>query len=236
MKSGCGPILIVDDDANFSAAVAALVARAGLRSIQVGGGGEAVACAKRERPALVLLDVCLPGVNGYEICSELRDSLGDQLPIVFVSGERIEALDRSAGILVGADDYVTKPFDPDELLARVRRLISPARLGGRKGGGDVRRDDPVTVLTRRESEVLALLADGHRTSEIALELVISEKAVATHLQRVRAKLNVNSRAQAVAAAYRLGLVDVGDAGAKDTGDAYSGVELPRRGRPAPSVG
>src|SRR3954471_7437097 len=155
MTSDCGPILIVDDDANFRAVVAALAARAGLRSIQVGGGGEAVACAKRERPALVLLDVCLPGVNGYEICRELRDSLGDQLPIVFVSGERVDALDRSAGILVGADDYVVKPFDPDELLARIRRLISRARLRRRSGerAGMSTADEPVPVLTRRESEV-----------------------------------------------------------------------------------
>jgi DNA-binding NarL/FixJ family response regulator len=235
MKSDRGPILIVDDDANFRALVAALVARAGLRSIQVAGGGEALAYAKRERPALVLLDVCLPGVNGYEVCRELRDSLGDRLPIVFVSGERIEALDRSAGILVGADDYVTKPFDPDELLARIRRLISPARVGRRKGSGESRRDEPVAVLTRRESEVLALLADGRRTAEIAVELVISEKTVATHLQRVLAKLNVSSRAQAVAAAYRLGLVEVGGAGRADAAGVYSGAERRRTRRAAPST-
>src|SRR3954471_10103355 len=152
MREDCDAILIVDDDANFRASIAALVARAGLRSIGVGGGGEALACAQRERPGLVVLDGCLPGVNGYEICRELRDTLGDGLPIMFVSGERIDALDRSAGILIGADDYVVKPFDPDGLLARIRRLISPARAGRRQGSGESRAADSVPVLTRRESE------------------------------------------------------------------------------------
>ena len=75
------------------------------------------------RPALVILDVDLPRVTGYEVCRELRDTFGEAVAIMFVSGTRAEALDRIAGLLIGADDYVLKPFDPDELVNRVRALL-----------------------------------------------------------------------------------------------------------------
>ena len=65
----------------------------------------------------MLLDVLLPDVSGFEIASELRDEFGDDLPIVFISGDRTQPLDRAAGLLVGGDDYVVKPADQDELLA-----------------------------------------------------------------------------------------------------------------------
>ena len=154
MKSGCGPILIVDDDANFSAAVAALGARAGLRSIQVGGGGEAVTCAKRERPALVLLDVCLPGVNGYRLCSILRRE-EVWTPILMLTAkegewDEVEALDN------GADDYLAKPFSYAVLLARLRALL---RRGARERpavleAGDLRLDPAAKQAWRGEVEVV----------------------------------------------------------------------------------
>ena len=78
------------------------------------------------RPSLVILEVDLPDANGYELCRELHDAYGDDLPVIFVSGRRTDPSDRVAGLLVGADDYVVKPFDPDELLARVRRSLRRA--------------------------------------------------------------------------------------------------------------
>ena len=204
MRQDSGIILIVDDDAGFRALVSTLFARAGMATAQAASGEEALAAVRRQQPALVLLDVFLPDVNGYEVCRELRDEFGDELPIVFVSGERTEPVDRSAGLLVGADDYVTKPFDPDELVARARRLAtrSPSHRPA---------TSPVSSsagLTQREREVLQLLAEGRLPVEIADELVISQKTVASHVQRVLAKLGVHSRAQAVAVAYRDGLVEV----------------------------
>jgi DNA-binding NarL/FixJ family response regulator len=154
---------------------------------------------------LVVLEVDLPDANGYELCRELHETHGDDLPVIFVSGRRTEPADRVAGLLLGADDYVVKPFDPDELLARVRRSLR--RSGAVPTQASVHRP---TSLTHREQEVLTLLAAGRTQKEIGTELVISAKTVGTHIQRILAKLGVHSRAQAVALALREGLVSAGD--------------------------
>ena len=149
----------------------------------------------------MLLDVQLPLVGGYEVCRELRERYGDDLPIVFVSGTRVESGDRTAGILLGADDYITKPFDPDELLARVRRLL------GRRPTAVERpsRKPALPELTPRELEVLELMAGGLEQPEIAKRLVISPRTVSKHIQHILEKLDVHSRAQAVALAHLRGL-------------------------------
>ena len=157
---------------------------------------------------LVVLEVDLPDANGYELCRELHETHGDDLPVIFVSGMRTEAADRVAGLLLGADDYVVKPFDPDELLARVRRSLrrsgtAPAHVPAHRA----------SLLTHREQEVLTLLAAGRTQKEIGTELVISAKTVGTHIQRILTKLGVHSRAQAVALALREGIVATSDVGA-----------------------
>ena len=118
-----GPVLVVDDDAPHRTLLRDLLQRIGLDVVEAEDGATALRSAARQPPSLVLLDVQLPLVGGYEVCHELRERYGQDLPIVFVSGTRIESDDRTAGIMLGADDYITKPFDPDELLARVRRLL-----------------------------------------------------------------------------------------------------------------
>jgi DNA-binding NarL/FixJ family response regulator len=213
VSSDLGPILIVDDDAAFRTLVAELLATAGMPSVQAADGGEALELARRRRPALVVLDVRLPGVSGYEICRGLREEFGEELPVLFVSGDRTESLDRAVGLLLGGDDYVVKPFDPDELLARVRRLISRAQPY---------EVAPVAqpqerALTKRELDVLRALAAGSSPTDIAGELDISPKTVSNHVQNIFAKLGVHSRAQAVARAYELSLVG-GSAGGRG-GDA-----------------
>jgi two-component system nitrate/nitrite response regulator NarL len=152
----------------------------------------------------VLLEVSLPDVGGFELCRQLRDQFGDELPIVFVSGERTAPLDRAAGLLMGGDDYLVKPCDLNELLARVRRPMARSRHHPRENGQSA----PDHGLTERELEVLQRLADGLQPGEIARDLFISPKTVASHLQRVLAKLGVHSRAEAVALAYREGLATV----------------------------
>src|SRR5262249_57483285 len=110
-------------------------------------------------------------------------------------GERMEPLDRTAGLLLGGDDYLVKPVDPGEFVARIRRLVDPQGIEAGATNG-------LESLTKRENEVLELLAQGHPQDEIARELVISPKTVATHIQRILGKLEVRSRAQAVAVALR----------------------------------
>jgi len=194
-------VLVVEDDDACRSLIVALLDRIGCAVEEASSGDEALAAAKATRPALVVLDVAIPGVTGYEVCQELRDAFGHSLPIVFVSGTRVETQDRVAGLLIGADDYIVKPFDPDELLARVRRLL--LRSSRSVNGTDRRRasSDGLAALTPREREVLGLLSRGSDQQEIAATLFISPKTVATHIQHLLAKLNVHSRAQAVAFAH-----------------------------------
>jgi len=201
LVGNCGTILIVDDDANYRASVASILGRVGYGTREASSGEEALSSVRSDRPSCVLLDVLLPGVTGYAVCRELRDEYGDALPIVFVTGERTEPGDRVAGLLLGADDYVLKPFDSDELLARVRRLLVRTELAARRNGD---RNSNSFGLTVRERDILMMLAEGAGQKAIATELVLSPKTVATHIQRILAKLGVHSRAEAVAAAHREG--------------------------------
>ena len=148
-----------------------------------------------KRPQVVLLEVRLPGASGYEICRQLRDEFGEGLPIVFLSGEKKDELDRVAGLLVGADDYLTKPVVTDVLLARVRRFVAQAGVPSE------------AELTDRQREILSLLAAGSTRAEIASALVISRKTVAKHIEHILQKLQVHSESQAVAKALRAGIVE-----------------------------
>jgi DNA-binding NarL/FixJ family response regulator len=191
----------VDDDRRFREFVRHLLARVGLLSLQAETGEEALRLAASSRPDAVLLDVSLPDIDGFEVCRELRDRFGDALPVIFVSGERVESHDRTAGLLLGGDDYLVKPVEPDELVARLRRAVTRVQ----NGTVEIRNAN-AAALTEREVEVLGLLARGLDSGEIARKLVISPKTVSAHLQRVMAKLGVHSRAHAVARAYQARLL------------------------------
>jgi DNA-binding NarL/FixJ family response regulator len=187
------PILIVDDDDDFREALTGILERAGFAVAEASRGQDGLQLARSELPRLVILDVGLPDLSGYEICRQLKDRFGDRMAVLFVSGLRTESFDRVAGLLIGADDYLGKPFAADELLARVRRLV--------------RHTVPMAAslaskLTPREWEVLRMLADGLGQDEIARDLFISPKTVSTHIEHVLQKLGVRTRAQAVALAYR----------------------------------
>ena len=198
------PILVADGDRASRRAIGRLLQRIGHDTLEARTGPEALELATDLHIPLVILEVHLDEISGYEVCRELRDSFGGDISIIFISGERTAPSDRVAGLLVGADDYIVKPFDPDELLARVRAawrrvVVEPSRNGGQPVS-------PIDTLTAREREVLKLLAAGLPQTEIAAVLVISPKTVGGHIQRILAKLGVHSRAQAVAIAHQEGLV------------------------------
>jgi DNA-binding NarL/FixJ family response regulator len=196
-------VLVADADPATRELLSRLFHRVGIRVREASAGHEALADAQREEPGLAIVDVGLPGISGYELCRELKDRFGAEMSVVLVSSERVEPFDRVGGLLLGADDYIVKPFDPDEMLARARRLLErpsamrPARRSSPNG-------NPAS-LTKRELEILRLLAAGLSQQAIARELVITPKTVSTHIQRILAKLGVHNQAQAVAAAFRLGL-------------------------------
>ena len=197
-------VFVIDDDAGERQLVAGLLERAGYTTIGFESGEDALVAGATQPPAVVILDIKLPGISGYEVCRQLKEVFGSSLPVLFISGVRVEPFDRAAGLLVGADDYIVKPFEPDELLARVRTHLAPRARA-------VEPSPSAEVLTPRELEVLRLLAEGLAQAEIAERLVISPKTVSTHIQHVLEKLGVHSRAQAVAAAHRLGLNGPADA-------------------------
>ena len=196
-RGSCGPVLVVDDDPLVVELVRLSLSEAGYSTCCATSGAEAMSVAVQEAIGAAVLDVNLPDGSGYEVCRELRRLYGPGLPIVFVSGDRMEAYDRIGGLLLGADDYLVKPFDPGELVARLKTLIRRARA--------VHGERP---LTPRELEVLTLLAEGLTQVEIADRLEITSKTVATHIERILGKLGVRSRAQAVAFAYRETLVSI----------------------------
>jgi DNA-binding NarL/FixJ family response regulator len=192
-----GPILVVDDDDGFRAMVVAVLEHCGYLLVEASSGEAALDVARLSPPRLVVLDVHLPGISGYEVCRALREEFGDGLPIIFVSGERTQSFDRVAGFLLGGDDYLVKPFALDEFVARVRRhLQRPAALA-----------DGAVKLTKRELEVLELLTDGLTQAQIAHRLYVSPKTVGTHTERLFKKLGAHSRAQAVSYGYVHGLLD-----------------------------
>jgi DNA-binding response OmpR family regulator len=182
-----GPVLVADGDRRTRADLARLLESAGYDVLQAGAGDEAIALAQEGEPCVAILEVPLEVLSGYEVCRSLKASRGAGVAVIFLSGTRTESYDRVAGLLVGADDYLTKPYAPDELLVRVRRLevrTRPLASGVRE------------KLTPREAEVLRLL------DEISRRLAISSKTVSTHIEHVLRKLGVHSRAQAVALAFR----------------------------------
>lgn len=147
-------------------------------------------------PALVLLDA---ESGGLELCREISDTAAST-SIVMICSKGGRPSDRIAALLVGADDVVSEPFDRDELLARIRRMLER-----RRRWLAVPPQQP-NLLSPRELEVLELLAAGRPSVEIARDLVISRKTVVTHIQHIFTKLGVHSQAQAVAHAHLRGLV------------------------------
>ena len=202
----CGTILIVDsDDASRLTAVQVAV-RLGYDARPTPTGDELLERLGHDRPALAIVEVELPGhANGLEVMRQLHDEFGGDLPVILVSAVRVDAFDRAAGLMLGADDYLSKPLDGGELLARVKRSLRRSAPVRRNGNGNGHRDE--ANLSPRERQILALLAEGRTQGQIATALVISSKTVATHIQHILSKLGVQSRAQAVAVAFQRGLVE-----------------------------
>ncbi len=118
------PVLIVEDDPNTAALVAAYLEREGFTTRTVADGAEALRLARRDEPLFVILDVMLPGLDGWEVCRELRRV--SEVPILMLTA-REEEVDRLVGLSLGADDYVIKPFSPRELVQRVKTILRRTR-------------------------------------------------------------------------------------------------------------
>jgi len=204
-------ILVVDDESDITALVAYHLARAGYSVSTASNGAEAIKAAKRDRPDLVVLDLMLPGMSGYDVLRALR-SLSETSGVgVILLTARKEEADRIEGFTEGADDYVVKPFAPEELVLRVRavlrRLGSPSVASGSLlVMGTVTSDraaHTVTVggeelaLTATEYKLLLTLAERRGRVQSRAQLLeavwnanpeIQTRTVDMHVQRLRSKL------------------------------------------------
>ncbi len=145
-----GTILVVDDEHNIADLVELYLARDGYRVFKADTGLGALDAVARERPRLVVLDVGLPDIDGLEVCRRLRAT--SQLPVIFLTARDSE-VDRVLGLELGADDYLTKPFSPAELVARVKAVLRRADGGATSGSEVLQARDVAIDLGRREVRV-----------------------------------------------------------------------------------
>src|SRR5713101_5684026 len=110
LKRRRGRVLVVDDDPIIAELIRGTLAEHGFATRTAADGREALHLVERETPNVVLLDVHLPDISGYQLCHRLREEFGDTIGVILISGERKESFDRAAGFLLDADDYLVKPF------------------------------------------------------------------------------------------------------------------------------
>jgi two-component system alkaline phosphatase synthesis response regulator PhoP len=198
---------VVDDEPQLVKVLRGYLEQAGFRVVTAGDGPMALAQHKREKPDLVLLDLNLPGMDGIDVARRLRAA--STVPIIMVTA-RVEETDRLIGLELGADDYVTKPFSPREVVARVRAVLRRAKAGPAAPevirAGDVvidqtrhtvtRSGEPIE-LTPTEFGLLAALAREPGRAFTRLQLLEAsqgdafegyERTVDAHIKNLRAKL------------------------------------------------
>ena len=212
-------VLVVDDDATVAEVVAAYLERAGYAVRRAADGPSAVAAARDRLPDLVVLDLMLPGFDGYEVLRQIR-ALGE-VPVIMLTA-RGEEGDRILGLQVGADDYVTKPFSPRELVLRAASVLRRARVAhpAPDQAADVRRvgdlevdvtghqarlrGDPL-ALTGREFDLLAFLLKHPGQAFTRAELMRQvwgwefgdQSTVTVHVRRLREKIEADPAAPAL---------------------------------------
>jgi len=144
-------VLVVEDEASIASFVAAYLKNAGYAVRTTASGNEALKLVEAERPALVVLDLMLPDIDGVEVCKRIRQ-VGD-VPVLMLTA-RDEDVDKIIGLEVGADDYMTKPFNPRELVARVRAILRRATTErGDRESAVIRHGDLVIDAGRRTAHV-----------------------------------------------------------------------------------
>lgn len=149
-------ILIIEDDKALRETTAAFLTGEGFTTLQAGEGAQGLKMAEKDRPDLILLDLMLPAKGGFEICRALREK-GNPTPIIIVSGEKKEEIDKVLGLELGADDFVTKPFGMRELLARIHAVLrrgAPAPISLDEAAfGDIRLDFRKQTASKAGEEV-----------------------------------------------------------------------------------
>jgi DNA-binding response OmpR family regulator len=202
-------ILVIEDDENTAALIALYLEREGFTPVTAGDGQTGLRLARTHRPDLVILDLMIPKVDGWEVCRRLRQD--SDVPVIMLTA-RGEEIDRVAGLTLGADDYVVKPFSPRELVARVKAVLRRSPLAAPRGEsvlihGAVRLDlekrrltvekDPVAPTPHEYALLAALMAAPGRTftrDELLDHLyprgeaVVIDRVVDVHIGKLRQKI------------------------------------------------
>ncbi len=205
-------ILLVDDEPSIIALAKMYLERDGFQTESVGDGNQAIETVQRLRPGLVVLDVMLPGLDGFEVCRRLRGA-GNEVPIIMLTA-RDDDIDKIIGLELGADDYLTKPFNPRELVARVKAILrrmekkpdiasAPMRIGGLEIDSTRRAVTanglPVNLRTQEFDLLLTLAEQPERvfTREQLLEKAWGfdfygqTRTVDVHIAQLRRKLSAS---------------------------------------------
>ncbi|MCA9929003.1 MAG: response regulator transcription factor [Anaerolineales bacterium] len=200
-------ILVIDDEPKIVKLARDYLERSGYRVLTAADGQSALAMARQEKPGMIVLDLNLPGMDGLDVCRTLRRE--SDVPIIMLTA-RVEETDRLIGLELGADDYITKPFSPRELVARVRAVLRRVRGGVHTPGlvraGDleidldghrVNRNGELIQLSRMEFNLLAVLAQ-HPGQTFSRAQLLSrlhgvaydgyDRSVDAHVKNLRRKL------------------------------------------------
>jgi DNA-binding response OmpR family regulator len=222
-------ILVVEDDRNILTGLVDNLAMEGYKVVIAKDGNEALKQAREKGPDLIILDIMLPKLNGFEVCKQLKAE-GRNTPIIILSA-RGQETDKVLGLELGADDYITKPFSPRELLVRVkavlRRVKAPAKVEDICRFDDVKIDfkryqalkgDKEVKLTAAEFKVLKLLI-ANKNEPVSRHTILSEiwtaeevttRTVDTHIWSLREKLEEDpSKPRRIVTVHRIGYKFVG---------------------------
>ena len=220
-----GPILVVDDDPHIRDVICFALTKAGYATAIARDGLEALARIVAQPPRLIVLDVGMPGMDGLELCRQVRRT--SEVPILFLSA-RDEEIDRVLGLEIGGDDYVTKPFSPRELVARVGIILRrgaprhPAATDPVLAHGGLTLDprrhearfgEEAMPLTAIEFAILAALAarpglvlsrDQLMDAAYSGRVHVSDRTIDSHVRNIRAKLAVAGCGEGIATVHGIG--------------------------------
>jgi DNA-binding NarL/FixJ family response regulator len=210
-------ILVVDDDTILRMALTRYLEKRGYVVLDVGSGTDALTVFEQDPPDLVVSDVMMPEMDGFEFCRRLRATRSGQLvPFIFLSSKG-EVEDRVQGHSIGADDYLIKPFEPRELLAKIEaqlersrrihseivRLMQKAETSGSLPSPTTPAPSPLP-LTPAEEKVFWEVIQGYTNKQIGDHLFVSPRTVQTHLSNILSKLQLENRSQLVRFAFEHG--------------------------------
>ncbi|MEM9151920.1 MAG: response regulator transcription factor [Cyanobacteria bacterium P01_F01_bin.3] len=204
-------ILIVDDDSTLRAALTRYLQDRGFIVRNATSGLEGYNSFIRDVPDLIVSDVVMPEMNGFELCTKVRATESGQLiPFIFLSG-RCDLEDRIQGHTIGADDYLVKPFHPRELiakieaqLARASRIFAEIERALQQPSSEAPQEKVPLPLTPAEEKVFWEVIQGYTNKKIGDRLFISPRTVQTHLSNILSKLSVENRSQLIRYAFENG--------------------------------